>query len=157
MGAGRPKSKEPTKYLGVRVPASVFGPVKQFADDHAEKMSAIVIEALKLYTSRIIENRCRICSSPNQEDQEWCGSCGAPLTVAAEIEYRKDVEGIRDAAGAEADEAIAKICERVDARIDEIEALVKTRFLTYEKSPDRLASATSRPDDEETLDIDPLE
>lgn len=157
MGAGRPKNKEPTKYLGVRVPASVFDPVKGFADDHAERMSAIVIEALKLYTCRVIENRCRVCSSPNQEDQEWCGSCGAPLTVAAEIEYRKDVEGIRDAAGAEADETIAKICERVDDRLDEIEALVKKRFLSYEKNPDRLASATSRPDDEQTLDIVPPE
>jgi len=156
MGAGRPKNKEPTKYLGVRVPASVFDPVKGFADDHAEteKMSAIVIEALKLYTSQIIENRCRVCSSPNQEDQEWCGVCGAPLSAAAEIEYRKNVEGIQDEAAAVAEKAIVKIYEHVGGRLDEIEALLKKRFPSYEKSPDRPASATPRPDDEQTLPLD---
>lgn len=153
--AGRPRNKEPTKLLSVRVPASVFDPVKGFADDHAERMSAIVVEALQLYTCRVIENRCRVCSSPNQEDREWCGSCGAPLTDAAEIQYRKDVEGIQDEAAAAAEKAIVKIYEHMGARLDEIEAAVKKRFLSYEKSPDRPASATPRPDDEQTLDIDP--
>lgn len=143
------------EFMGVRVPPDMLDILKGRADSQGVKLSPVVIEALALFIHRIVENRCRICQTKNPEDQEWCGSCGAPLTVSAEIEYRKDVEGIRDAAGAEADEAIAKICERVDARIDRIEALVKTRFLPYEKCPDRPASATPRPADEKTLDIDP--
>lgn len=81
MKAGRPKNKEPTKYLGVRVPASVFDPVKQFADDHAERMSGIVIEALKLYTGLIILHQCDQCGCDIPEGSNYCPRCGIAVKI----------------------------------------------------------------------------
>lgn len=158
MVAGRPRNKEPTRLLSVRVPASIYDPVRGFADNHAEKMSGIVVEALKIYTKRVIENRCRICSAPNQEDLEWCGVCGAPLTPKAEIEYQRLVDD-RHRLENQNYGWNAALMDRFDARIKDIGTKlvsdVMTQLQSCDENQDLPPSTKRRPDDEQTPDIDP--
>jgi len=78
------------------VPASIFDPVKQFADDHAEPLSAIVSEALAAYLSREIRRECPACGLGNPEGSDWCRVCGSPLTATARKKLGDDTDRILD-------------------------------------------------------------
>lgn len=86
---GRPRNREPSRLLSVRVPASVYDPVKEWADTHSEPMSAIVVEALQAYLDREILKKCRICGTQNSEDSQFCKKCGRPLTAEAEKRFQE--------------------------------------------------------------------
>lgn len=93
---GRPRKREPSRYLSARVPASVYDPVKAWADDHAEAMSAIVIEALRAYLDREILRKCPVCGAPNDEDSQYCKACGAGLTADLERnKYQAAMAGLK--------------------------------------------------------------
>lgn len=76
------------------MPASILDPIKEYADDHAEPLSAIVSEALAAYLAREIRRECPRCGAGNSEDSDYCKSCGRALTREAEaraLEVRKDL------------------------------------------------------------------
>lgn len=110
--------------MSARVPASIFDPIKQFADDHAEPLSAIVSEALAAYLSREIRRECPRCHIGNPEGSDWCRVCGAPLSSTA-LEQSADeivrlskkqsetAHMLADSVGA-LREIIAKIADRED-------------------------------------------
>ena len=80
--------------MSARVPASIFDPIKQFADDHAEPLSAIVSEALAAYLAREIRRECPRCGVENAEGSDYCKSCGQTLSREAEkkrLESKKDL------------------------------------------------------------------
>lgn len=78
------------------MPASIFDPIKQFADDHAEPLSAIVSEALAAYLSREIRRECPACGLGNPEGSDWCRVCGSPLTATARKKLGDDTDRILD-------------------------------------------------------------
>jgi len=76
------------------VPASILDPIKEYADAHAEPLSAIVSEALAAYLAREIRRECPRCGVENAEGSDYCKSCGQPLSREAEkkrIESKKDL------------------------------------------------------------------
>jgi len=154
--------EKPVKeYMGVRVPPDMLAVLKGRADSQGVKLSQVVIEALALYISRVIENQCRICQTKNPEDAEWCSACGAPLSDAAEIEFRNHAKKIcsHNIEICNQNEKILTTTEEYKAevynRLREIQTLLKSITNTHNKSLERPASANPRPTDEQTLDIDP--
>ncbi|OPZ20183.1 MAG: hypothetical protein BWZ10_00733 [candidate division BRC1 bacterium ADurb.BinA364] len=71
------------------MPASILDPIKEYADTHAEPLSAIVSEALAAYLAREIRRECPRCGVENAEGSDYCKSCGEPLSREAESEAEK--------------------------------------------------------------------
>ncbi len=153
--AGRPPNREPSKYLGLRAPESVYNTLQKYADDHAEKLSQIVLEALRDYIDRVIVRRCPSCGTENPEENEWCRSCGAPLSREAEIKRRAEIEemskeareklgearGVLENAGLRSDQTLAAgrelvtMIERMTVRYGKCAACQKCPDLPVEGVP----------------------
>lgn len=118
------------------MPASIFDPIKQFADDHAEPLSAIVSEALAAYLSREIRRECPRCGVQNDEGSDYCKSCGRPLTREAE-----------NKTGDERDRILDKIAERnltnLERELNEVFSKAHSRILAALESMEDLEDRPS--------------
>ena len=119
---GRPRHADPPRRLSARVPASIFDPVKQFADDHAEPLSAIVSEALAAYLSREIRRECPACGLGNPEGSDWCRVCGSPLTASARKKIGDDTDRILD-------NITARSLTELERNLNEVFSQVQSKIL----------------------------
>lgn len=71
--------EEDTKYIGVRIPVSLYHKLKKIAHDKQTTLTEIAIESFKQYTSNTTPGLCPSCHTQNLPDSQYCQKCGSSL------------------------------------------------------------------------------
>jgi predicted amidophosphoribosyltransferase len=109
--------EEDTKYIGVRVPVSLYHKLKKIAHEKQTTLTEIAIESFNQYTSNTTPGLCSHCHTQNPPDSQYCQQCGEPLTAEAAESIQTELKSLRHTVSI-LDQRL-KIIERMEQHLKE--------------------------------------
>jgi len=105
--------EEETKYVGVRIPVSLYIKLKQLAHKKQTTLTDIAIESFLQYTSNNVPGLCPSCHTQNLPDSQYCQTCGEPISN-------------------ETTESLKQHILKLESRIEQLERAVQVGVLMYD-------------------------
>ena len=106
---------EDTKYVGIRIPLSLYVRLKLIAKDRDTSLTEIAIESFQQYTDNKIPGLCPLCHIQNNPGAQYCQGCGTALNPDAQGRQMETLNNV------------IETLKQLDERMQVLEKKVSTR------------------------------